>query len=107
MTLDARGVLWLDNPLLVFGLLSLLWVLLASLHAEPWRHIEQGGPSPASPTRGDEPVGDQLPTQTLTQPARVQRWRHEPMAGRERAGRGAGFSRRRRAEPAAQRDWAR
>src|SRR5260370_39677218 len=36
MTVDARGVLWLDNPLLVLGLLSLLWVLIASLHCEPW-----------------------------------------------------------------------
>src|SRR3982074_2861373 len=36
MTVDARGVLWLDNPLLVLGLLSLLWVLIASFHCEPW-----------------------------------------------------------------------
>src|ERR1700730_12115031 len=36
MTVDARGGLWLDNPLLVLGLLSLLWVLIASLHTDPW-----------------------------------------------------------------------
>src|SRR5712692_1850453 len=36
MTVDARGVLWIDNPLLVLGLLSLLWVLIASLHSDPW-----------------------------------------------------------------------
>src|SRR5713101_8313098 len=36
MTVDARGGLWLDNPLLVLGLLSLLWVLIASLHCDPW-----------------------------------------------------------------------
>src|SRR5207244_5481245 len=36
MTVDARGVLWIDDPLLVLGLLSLLWVLIASLHGDPW-----------------------------------------------------------------------
>jgi hypothetical protein len=36
MSVDARGGLWLDNPLLVLGLLSLLWVVVATLHAEPW-----------------------------------------------------------------------
>src|SRR6266550_7093454 len=47
MTVDARGVLWLDNPLLVLGLLSLLWVLIASLHTDPWLrwhgHVRQFG----------------------------------------------------------------
>src|SRR5438445_13759668 len=47
MTVDARGVLWIDNPLLVLGLLSLLWVLIASLHTDPWlrwhSHVGQLG----------------------------------------------------------------
>ena len=33
MSIDARGRLWLDNPLLVLGLLSVLWVLIACLHS--------------------------------------------------------------------------
>ena len=36
MTFDARGGLWLDNPLLAFALLSALWVILAALHPAPW-----------------------------------------------------------------------
>lgn len=36
MNVDARGGLWLDNPLLVLGVLSLIWVLVATLHDEPW-----------------------------------------------------------------------
>lgn len=32
MLTDAYGGLWIDNPLLAFGLLSLVWVLLAYLH---------------------------------------------------------------------------
>src|SRR5207237_1245690 len=44
MSTDARGGLWIDNPLLVLSLLSLFWVLLASLHGEPWsgRHGHPG-----------------------------------------------------------------
>src|SRR5207302_10118107 len=36
MLTDVRGRLWIDDPLLVFGLLSLLWVLVAYLHTAPW-----------------------------------------------------------------------
>jgi hypothetical protein len=37
MSVDAYGGVWLDNPLLVLGLVSLLWVVIAALHDEPWR----------------------------------------------------------------------
>ena len=32
MRTDALGGLWLDDPLLAFGLLSLIWILFAYLH---------------------------------------------------------------------------
>src|SRR5204862_6777201 len=45
MLTDMRGRLWIDDPLLIFGLLSLLWVLVAYLHTDPWsggkRHFGQ------------------------------------------------------------------
>ncbi|MGI9145464.1 MAG: hypothetical protein ACR2IK_02775, partial [Chloroflexota bacterium] len=45
MIIDARGGLWFDNPLLVLGLLSVLWVLIAWLHTDPclngYRHLRQ------------------------------------------------------------------
>jgi hypothetical protein len=45
MTVDPHGLLWLDNPLLAVGLLSLIWVVVATLHAEPWarRGNDEGG----------------------------------------------------------------
>ena len=48
MTVDARGGLWLDNPLLVLGLLSLIWVVVATLHSEPW--LRRASPEPAGET---------------------------------------------------------
>jgi uncharacterized membrane-anchored protein len=37
----VRGGLWIDNPLLVLGLLSLLWVVVAYLHT--WRRDTGSG----------------------------------------------------------------
>src|SRR5207249_1239122 len=43
MKVDARGGLWLDDPLLVFGLLTVLWVLVAWLSWDgDWRQLGQG-----------------------------------------------------------------
>ena len=39
MTTDARGWLWIDNPLLALALLSLVWVLIAWLDRFGGRHI--------------------------------------------------------------------
>src|SRR4051794_37487696 len=35
MTVDARGQLWLADPIVVFALLSALWVVLAWVHSAP------------------------------------------------------------------------
>src|ERR1043166_2696412 len=38
MVTDARGGLWIEGPLLAFGLLSSLWVLVAYLHTS-WAEV--------------------------------------------------------------------
>jgi hypothetical protein len=58
MNVDPHGLVWLDNPLLVLGLLSLIWVVVATLHAEPWARADHddGGPGTATPRTDAPPV---------------------------------------------------
>jgi hypothetical protein len=54
MIIDAHGRLWLDNPLLVLGILSLLWVLIACLHTEPQSVDRRRNEPLAKPAHVDE-----------------------------------------------------